>query len=58
MARNTYSAWDGWDLVQEYQGGGAVTANYLYGATGLVKESDHKQLLLSGRERQHVASGQ
>lgn len=33
----TYSVWDGWDLVQEYQTGGAVTANYLHGASGLVK---------------------
>jgi RHS repeat-associated protein len=33
----TYSVWDGWDLVQEYKTGPTVTASYLYGATGLVK---------------------
>ncbi len=33
----TYSVWDGWDLVEEYQGAGTVTAAYLYGPTGLVK---------------------
>jgi RHS repeat-associated protein len=36
-ATSTYSVWDGWDLVQEYQGAGTVTAAYLYGVTGLVK---------------------
>jgi RHS repeat-associated protein len=35
----TYSAWDGWDLMQEYQGvqGSTITARYVHGATGLVK---------------------
>jgi RHS repeat-associated protein len=33
----TFSVWDGWDLVQEYRGAGTVVANYLHGATGLVK---------------------
>jgi RHS repeat-associated protein len=31
-----YSVWDGWDLIEEYQAGGATTATYLYGATGLI----------------------
>jgi RHS repeat-associated protein len=33
----TYSVWNGWNLVQEYKTGPTVTASYLYGATGLVK---------------------
>jgi RHS repeat-associated protein len=33
----TYSVWEGWNLVQEYRTGPTVTASYLYGATGLVK---------------------
>ena len=33
----TYSVWDGWDLVEEYQGAGTVVAAYLHGASGLVK---------------------
>jgi len=35
-----YSAWDGWDLVQEYHvssGNAVEDASYLYGPTGLVK---------------------
>jgi RHS repeat-associated protein len=32
----TYSVWDGWDLIEEYQAGGITTAAYLYGATGLI----------------------
>ena len=34
----TYNVWDGWDLIEEYQsaGGGAMTAEYLYGAGGLI----------------------
>ena len=34
----TFSVWDGWNLIEEYQsaGGGATTAAYLYGATGLI----------------------
>ena len=34
----TYNVWDGWDLIEEYQSGGMVTAKYVYGATGLIKE--------------------
>jgi YD repeat-containing protein len=33
----TYSVWDGWDLIEEYQAGGSITAAYLYGPSGLVK---------------------
>jgi RHS repeat-associated protein len=32
-----YNVWDGWDLVEEYQADGTITAAYLYGAGGLVK---------------------
>jgi RHS repeat-associated protein len=34
----TYSVWDGWNLIEEYQSAnsGASTAVYLYGATGLI----------------------
>src|SRR5438876_8041590 len=37
----TFSVWDGGDLIQEYQAAnnGAVTAAYLYGATGLIADS-------------------
>jgi RHS repeat-associated protein len=31
----TFSVWDGWDLVEEYQGA-TPTAAYVYGATGLI----------------------
>src|SRR6266550_5258707 len=34
----TFNVWDGWDLIEEYQSGGTVTAKYLYGAGGLIKE--------------------
>ena len=34
----TYNVWDGWDLIEEYQSGGTVTAKYVYGAAGLLKE--------------------
>jgi RHS repeat-associated protein len=33
----TYNVYDGWDLIEEYQAGGNVTAAYLHGAGGLVK---------------------
>ena len=33
----TFSVWDGWDLIQEYQSGNSVTAQYLYGPNGVVK---------------------
>src|SRR6266487_2832321 len=33
----TYNVYDGWDLIEEYQSSGALTAQYLYGAGGLVK---------------------
>jgi len=33
----TFSVWDGWDLIEEYQSGNNVTARYLYGPNGLVK---------------------
>jgi RHS repeat-associated protein len=38
---DTFSVWDGWDLIQEYQAAnnGAATAAYLYGATGLIADS-------------------
>ncbi len=33
----TYSVWDGWNLIEEYQpGSNATTAAYVYGATGLI----------------------
>jgi RHS repeat-associated protein len=32
----TYSVWDGWNLIEEYQPGNVTTAAYLYGATGLI----------------------
>jgi RHS repeat-associated protein len=31
-----YSVWDGWNLIEEAQSG-SVTASYLYGATGIIK---------------------
>ena len=34
----TYNVWDGWDLIEEYQSGGTVTAKYVYGVGGLIKE--------------------
>ena len=34
----TYNVWDGWDLIEEYRSGGTVTAKYVYGAGGLIKE--------------------
>ena len=38
---DTFSVWDGWDLIEEYQAAnnGAATAAYLYGATGLIADS-------------------
>jgi RHS repeat-associated protein len=33
----TFSVWDGWDLIEEYRSGNNVTAAYLYGPDGLVK---------------------
>jgi len=33
----TYSVWDGWDLIEEYQSGNNVTGQYLYGPGGLIK---------------------
>jgi RHS repeat-associated protein len=33
-----FNVWDGWDLIEEYQSSGTVTAKYVYGPTGLVKE--------------------
>jgi RHS repeat-associated protein len=33
----TFSVWDGWDLIEEYQSGNNVTARYLSGPNGLVK---------------------
>ena len=33
----TFSVWDGWDLIEEYQSGNNVTAQYLYGPSGLIK---------------------
>jgi len=35
---DTFSVWDGWNLIEEYQAAnnGAMTAMYLYGATGLI----------------------
>ena len=37
---DTFSVWDGWDVIQEYQAAnnGAATAAYLYGATGLIAD--------------------
>src|SRR5262245_50911483 len=32
-----YNVWDGWDLIEEYYADGTITAAYLYGAGGLVK---------------------
>ena len=34
----TYNVWDGWDLIEEYQSNGTVTAKYVYGPSGLIKE--------------------
>jgi RHS repeat-associated protein len=33
----TFSVWDGWDLIEEYQSGNNVTGQYLYGTGGLIK---------------------
>jgi RHS repeat-associated protein len=37
---NTYSTWDGWNLVEEYTNNPSlvIQARYLYGPTGVVKE--------------------
>src|SRR6266508_5784535 len=35
----TYNVWDGWDLIEEYQAGGTPTAYYLYGADGLILDT-------------------
>lgn len=37
----TFNVWDGWDLIEEYQsaGGGAMTAGYVYGAGGLILDT-------------------
>jgi RHS repeat-associated protein len=32
-----FSVWDGWNLIEEYQRGNNVTAQYLYGPGGLIK---------------------
>ncbi len=34
----TYSVWDGWNLIEEYQSGGATSAAYVYGAGGLLTD--------------------
>jgi RHS repeat-associated protein len=34
----TYSVWDGWNLIEEYQSGGATAAAYVYGAGGLLTD--------------------
>jgi RHS repeat-associated protein len=34
----TFSVWDGWDLIEEYRSGNNVTAQYLYGPGGLIKD--------------------
>jgi RHS repeat-associated protein len=39
----TFSLWDGWDLVEEYQGA-TTTAAYVYGATGLIAGALNGQL--------------
>lgn len=61
----TYSVWDGWDLVQEYFDPGKSGSRDSDGDGGVSirchwtgEESDDKQLLLSGREREHVAPSQ
>jgi RHS repeat-associated protein len=33
----TFCVWDTWNLIEEYQSGNNVTAQYLYGPNGLVK---------------------
>ncbi len=37
-ATSTYSVWDGWNLLEEYQGTNTVTAAYLSGPTGVIKD--------------------
>jgi RHS repeat-associated protein len=39
----TYNVWDGWNLVEEYQGA-TTTAAYVYGATGLIAGALNGQL--------------
>jgi RHS repeat-associated protein len=39
----TFSVWDGWDLVEEYQDA-TTTAAYVYGATGLIAGALNGQL--------------
>src|SRR4029077_5880247 len=34
----TYNVYDGWDLIEEYQSGGTVTAKYVHGPGGPIKE--------------------
>jgi len=34
----SYSVWDGWNLIEEYQSGGATTAAYVYGTGGLLTD--------------------
>ena len=38
----TFNIWDGWDLIEEYQGANP-TAYYLYGATGLIASAANGQ---------------
>ena len=33
-----YNVWDGWNLIEEYQSGGTVTAKYVHGPGGPIKE--------------------
>jgi RHS repeat-associated protein len=35
----TYSVYDGWDLIEEYQGAGVMTAGYVYGAGALILDT-------------------
>jgi RHS repeat-associated protein len=37
LTTTTYSVWDGWDLIEEYQSGNDVTVRYLIGPSGVIK---------------------
>ncbi len=47
----TFNAWDGWNLVMEYQPDGTTVASYLYGPDGVVKN------LTTNRYYYHDGSG-
>jgi RHS repeat-associated protein len=55
----TFSIWDGWNLIEEYQAAnqGAITARYLYGAAELVADTNLNYYYKDGSgSTSHVAN--